>query len=93
MPTTKSAKKRLRQNLKLRDSNRAVKSMLKTTVRKVRDAVAAKDMTAAETELRVASKRLDQAASKKIIHRNKASRTKSRLQHLIKTAKQAGAPS
>lgn len=88
MPTTKSAKKRLRQNLKRRDRNRAVKSMLKTQVRKVRDAVAAKNLAGAETELKVTIKRLDQAASKKIIHRNKAARTKSRLQQLLKSAKQ-----
>ncbi len=87
MPTTKSAKKRLRQNLKRRDRNRAVKSMLKTQVRKVRDAVAAKNVAGAEAELRVTGKKLDQAAAKKIIHANKAARTKSRLQQLIKSAK------
>jgi small subunit ribosomal protein S20 len=88
MPTTTSAKKRLRQNVKRRDRNRGVKSMLKTQVRKVREAVAAKNVTAAEAELRITTKKLDQAASKNIIHRNKAARTKSRLQHLIKSAKQ-----
>jgi small subunit ribosomal protein S20 len=88
MPTTNSAKKRLRQNVKLRDRNRAVKAMLKTKLRKIREAVTAKNVEAAETELKVLSKKIDQAASKNIIHKNKASRTKSRLQRLIKSAKQ-----
>lgn len=88
MPTTKSAKKRLRQNVRLRDRNRALKSMLKTQIRKVREAVAASNVTEAETELRLTTKKLDQAAAKNVIHRNKASRTKSRLQRLIKAAKQ-----
>lgn len=88
MPTTNSAKKRLRQNVKRRDRNRAVKAMLKTKLRKIREAVTAKNVEAAETELKVLSKKIDQAASKNIIHKNKASRTKSRLQRLIKSAKQ-----
>jgi small subunit ribosomal protein S20 len=88
MPTTKSAKKRLRQNVKLRDRNRSMKAMLKTQIRKIREAVTANNVTSAEAELKVTAKKLDQAASKNIIHRNKASRTKSRLQRLIKTAKQ-----
>jgi small subunit ribosomal protein S20 len=88
MPTTNSAKKRLRQNVKRRDRNRATKSMLRTLVRRVRDAVAAQNVAEAEAELRVTAMKLDQAACKNIIHRNKASRTKSRLQRLIKSAKQ-----
>ena len=88
MPTTNSAKKRLRQNLKRRDRNRGVKAMLKTQIRKVREAVAANKLEDAQTELRLTSRKLDQAASKNIIHKNKASRTKSRLQRLMKTAKQ-----
>jgi small subunit ribosomal protein S20 len=91
MPTTKSAKKRLRQNEKRRLRNRSVKASLKTCVRKVRDAVALKNLALAESELRVAARKLDQAAAKKVIHRNKAARTKSRLQHLIKAAKRPSA--
>jgi small subunit ribosomal protein S20 len=90
MPTTKSAKKRLRQNEKRRLRNRAVKAALKTHVRKVHDAVAEKNFALADTEFRIAAKKLDQAAAKNVIHRNRSSRTKSRLQHLIKVNKQAG---
>lgn len=88
MPTTKSAKKRLRQNEKIRTRNRAAKSTLKTQVRKVREAAAAKNVTEGEAELRLTAKKLDQAASRNIIHRNKAARTKSRLQKLLKSTKQ-----
>jgi small subunit ribosomal protein S20 len=87
MPTTKSAKKRLRQSLEKRASNRATKSSIKTQIRKVRTAVAAGDLTTAETEFRLAAKKLDRAGTKRVIHANAASRTKARLSHLIKSAK------
>jgi small subunit ribosomal protein S20 len=87
MPTTKSAKKRLRQSLERRAKNRASKSAVKTQVRKVRRAVAAGDLALAETEFRQAAKKLDRAGLKRVIHPNAAARTKSRLSHLIKAAK------
>jgi small subunit ribosomal protein S20 len=64
-----------------------VKSTVKTQVRKVREAVAAGDIEKAEAELRLAAKRLDRAGAKRVIHPNAASRTKSRLSHLIVAAK------
>jgi small subunit ribosomal protein S20 len=87
MPTTKSAKKRLRQSLERRAHNRATKSAVKTQIRKVREAVTAGDIAKAETELRIAAKKLDRAGIKRVIHPNAASRTKSRLSHLIVAAK------
>jgi small subunit ribosomal protein S20 len=90
MPTTTSAKKRLRQNLVRRDRNRAVKSALKTQVRKVREAVTAGNAAKAEEEFRAAGKQLDRQGARNVIHRNKAARIKSRLQKAIKKAKQAG---
>lgn len=87
MPNIKSAKKRMKTSAESRLRNRSTKSMLKTQVRKVREAVSSGDLAAAETEFRAASRKLDQAGSKKIIHRNAAARTKSRLQKLIKSAK------
>lgn len=87
MPNTKSAKKRLKQSERRRLANRVVKSALKTQVKKVRDAVAAKDLTKAEDEARLTATKLDRAAARHVIHRNAAARTKSRLQSLIKTAK------
>ena len=87
MPTTKSAKKRLRQSLEKRASNRAAKSTIKTQIRKVREAVTAGDISKAETELRLAAMKLDRAGAKRVIHPNAAARTKSRLSHLIVAAK------
>jgi small subunit ribosomal protein S20 len=84
---TKSAKKHHRQSLERRAKNRASKSAIKTQIRKVRAAVAAGDLTLAETEFRQAAKKLDRAGAKRVIHPNAASRTKSRLRHLMKGAK------
>jgi small subunit ribosomal protein S20 len=89
MPNTRSAKKRLRQNLVRRARNRSIKRSVRTQCRKVREAVAAGDLEAAQTEFGLASKKLDRAGAKNIIHRNAAARTKSRLSARIKALKQA----
>jgi small subunit ribosomal protein S20 len=88
MPTTKSAKKRLRQNIVRRARNRSVKRSVRTQCRKVLEAVKAGNLEEAEKQFRLAAKKLDQAAAKQIIHRNAAARTKSRLSAKIKAAKQ-----
>ncbi len=89
MPTTKSAKKRLRQNLERRARNRSTRSLLKSQVRKVREAVVAADSEAAGTALREASQKLDKAVSKGVIHGNAAARLKSRLSAAVKKSKGA----
>jgi len=89
MPNTRSAKKRLRQNLVRRARNRSVKRSVRTQCRKVREAVAAGDLEAAQTEFRLAAKKLDRAGAKNVIHCNAAARTKSRLSAKIKALKQA----
>jgi small subunit ribosomal protein S20 len=89
MPNTVSAKKRLRQNTSRRLRNRSVKSVIRTKLRHVREAVAAGDVEKAESEYREAAKKLDQAGQRNIIHPNRAGRTKSRLQRLIRAAKQS----
>lgn len=91
MPNTKSAKKRNRQGMERRTKNRAVKSTLKTAIKKLREAIAAKKFDEANTMLSAMSKSLDQAASKRVIHVNKAARTKSRLNQLIVKASGAEA--
>ena len=91
MPNTKSAEKRLRQSEARRLRNRAAKSAIKTQLRKVREAVASGNLEQADTEYRLAAEKLDKAGQRHIIHRNKASRTKSRLQRLMKAAKQSPA--
>ncbi|MEO1524645.1 MAG: 30S ribosomal protein S20 [Planctomycetota bacterium] len=89
MPNTESAKKRLRQNAKRRLHNRTLRSRMRSQVRRVKEAVAAGDGAKAQTEFRVAVKRLDQAASKNLIHKNAAARSKSRLNALVKTVSAA----
>ena len=87
MPNTKSAKKRLRQNIVHRDRNRSIKQAVRTQCRKVREAVQTGDAELAQTEFRVAVKQLDQAGRRNIIHRNATARTKSRLSAKIKALK------
>jgi small subunit ribosomal protein S20 len=82
MPHSASAKKRNRQNLRNRERNRAIKSDLKTQVRKLLDAIAAGDAAKAKDELRAVARKADRAA--KTIHKNRAARIKSRLTTRVK---------
>ena len=79
MANIKSQIKRIRTNEKARLRNKAVKSELKTFVRRVRESVAAGDKDAASTALVAASKKLDKAVSKGVIHANQAANKKSAL--------------
>lgn len=87
MPNSPSAKKRLRQNDVLRIRNKAIKTAVRTQIKKVRVAVEAGELDKAESEFRTAAKKLDQAGAKGVIHKNKSARHKSRLQSLIRKAK------
>jgi len=88
MPNTQSAKKRLRQNDVRRLRNRGVRSTMRAAVRRVREAVVAGDQEKAQSEFRIACKKLDQAAARNVIHRNAANRTKSRLNAAVKNTAQ-----
>ncbi len=79
MANIKSQIKRNRQNEKRRLRNKSVKSSLKTAIRKFNEAVAAGDAETAGTLLRDASRRLDKAASKGVIHKNQAANRKSAI--------------
>lgn len=79
MANIKSQIKRIGTNEKARLRNKAVKSELRTHVRRVRDAVAAGDKDAANAALVSASKKLDKAVSKGVIHSNQAANRKSAL--------------
>ena len=79
MANIKSQIKRIRTNEKSRQRNVAVRSALKTTVRRFRAAADAGDAAAATAALEVASKALDKAASKGVIHKNQAANRKSGL--------------
>ena len=77
MANIKSQKKRNLTNEKARMRNKAVRSSLKTAVKKVDTAVAAGDKAAALEAARYASRLLDKAASKGVIHKNQAANRKS----------------
>ena len=79
MANTKSAEKRIRQNAKERERNRAHRSKLRTAVKKLRSAVASGDADQARELLPATLSIVDATAQKKVIHSNTASRTKSRL--------------
>jgi small subunit ribosomal protein S20 len=81
----KSAIKRARQNDKLRLRNASARSMFRTFVKNVVKAIEAKQPEAAKTAFEKAQPVIDKAAQKGIIHKNKASRIKSRLSAQIKT--------
>ena len=79
MANIKSQLKRIKTNEKARQRNVAVKSALKTAVRRFRTAADSGDAAAATTALQTASKALDKAVSKGVIHRNQAANRKSGL--------------
>lgn len=87
MPNTPSAKKRMRQDAARRIRNRSTKSTLRTQVRKIREAIAAKELDKCQDEFKTLVKKLDKAASHNVIHPNRAARTKSRLSAAIKAIK------
>ncbi len=79
MANIKSQIKRNATNEKRRLRNKAVKSELRTYVRSFRTATTAGDKEAAEAALRLASKKLDKAVSKGVIHKNQAANRKSAM--------------
>ena len=87
MPNTSSAKKRMRQDSVRRLRNRSTKTGLRSQLRKVREAIAAKKVEESEKEFKVLVQKLDRAAGRNVIHLNAAARTKSRLSAAIKGLK------
>jgi len=79
----------MRQANRRRLRNRAARTSLRSVIRKVKEATTAGDPAAIQTAFKTAVKKLDQAASKKFIHRNKAARLKSRLSALVNKPKAA----
>lgn len=81
----KSALKRIKQNIKRNERNKHVRSTLRTFIKRVREAVAAKDVALAKESLEAAIPVIDSAASKGVIHKVNASRNVSRLNKLVNT--------
>jgi small subunit ribosomal protein S20 len=81
----KSQIKRNKQNEKRRLRNKSVKSSLKTAIRKFHEAAAAGDNETASALMQDASKKLDKAASKGVIHKNQAANRKSAIAQKLNT--------
>lgn len=84
MANTAQARKRARQNDAQRMRNMAQRSEYRTAVKKVRKAILAGDKAAAQAVFQVSMSAMDGIADKKIVHKNKAARQKSRLSAAIK---------
>ena len=87
MANIKSQIKRIKTNAKAQERNKAVRSSLKTAIRRFRDAVTTCDSSAFTKELRAATRALDVAVSMGVIHKNQAANKKSAM------AKAAGSSS
>lgn len=85
MANIKSQMKRNKTNAKATDRNRAVRSEVKTSVRQAREAIKVGDKSVAANAVTLASRKLDKAVSKGVVHKNNAANRKSSL------AKQAAA--
>jgi small subunit ribosomal protein S20 len=85
MANSAQAKKRARQNAVQRLHNMAQRSAYRTAVKKVRKAIEAGDKGAAQEALQANMSVMDSLADKNIVHKNKASRQKSRLSAAIKS--------
>jgi len=85
MANSAQARKRARQAEATRQRNASQRSALRTAVRKVRKAIESGDKTAAAKQLVESQSIIDRISDKKIVHKNLASRTKSRLAQAIKS--------
>ncbi|MDP9805624.1 small subunit ribosomal protein S20 [Trueperella bonasi] len=85
MANIKSQIKRNKTNEKRRVRNQAYKTEVRTLIRKTREAVEAGNVEEAQEALRVASRKLDKAVSKGVLHRNNAANRKSKLAKLVAT--------
>jgi small subunit ribosomal protein S20 len=79
MANIKSQIKRNKQNEKRAERNKAVRTALKTSTKKIRTAVGAGDVEEAQTRQRETARSLDKAVAKGIVHKRTAARRKSRL--------------
>jgi small subunit ribosomal protein S20 len=79
MPSSVSAKKRVRQNAKRRRRNRVTKKVIKTSSKRVATSIAASELDQAATDLKVAMSKIDKAGSRRVLHPNTAARRKSKL--------------
>ena len=79
MANIKSQIKRNKQNIAAHERNKSVKSALKTSIRRFREAASAGDADTAQQLAQTAAKKLDKAASAGVIHKNQAANKKSSI--------------
>jgi small subunit ribosomal protein S20 len=91
MANSKQARKRARQSAKANSHNSALRSKYRTAIKAVRKAIEAGDQAKAAEVFRLSAKTLDIIADKKIVHKNKAARNKSRLAAAVKALQQPAA--
>jgi small subunit ribosomal protein S20 len=84
MANTKQARKRARQARATNEHNTALRTRLRGAIKKVRKAIASGNKAAAAAQLRDSTRVIDSIADKKLVHKNLASRNKSRLAAAIK---------
>ncbi len=84
MPIKENAKKYMRVAARKTAQNRIIKGVLKSAIKKTREAVSAGNVDEAQTMLKKAQKAFDKASQKKVIKKNTAARKKSRLNALVK---------
>jgi small subunit ribosomal protein S20 len=84
MPIKKAAKKYMRVTARKTEKNRKIKGQFRSAIKATSVAVSKGDKDKAQESLKKAIKALDKAAQKKVIHKNTAARTKSRLNRTVK---------
>lgn len=84
MPIKQSARKYMRVTKRKTEKNRKIKGQFRSAIKAVGEAVSKGDQAKAREFFKKAQVALDKASQKKIIHRNTAARTKSRLNKLVK---------
>ncbi len=85
MAIHKSAKKRIRRNARVTEQKKSRTSQIRSSVRKVEDAIKSGDAAAAKTALIAAESKLTRGANKSVMHKKTAARKVSRLVKKIKT--------
>jgi len=84
MPIKKAAKKYMRVTDRKTEKNRKIKGQFRSAIKALKEAIAKGDQTKAQELFKKVQIALDKASQKKVIHKNTAARTKSRLNKLVK---------
>lgn len=85
MPNSKQAKKRMKQSEKSRKNNHSYISKMRTSIKNLLKSIEKKDLKSSNDHFKIASSVIDKSAKKNLIHKNKASRYKTRLNARIKS--------